>query len=169
MKKMPKQLYPEILVCGYPRSGTSVVTELVYGLTGYPKPPGFLYPDGKGSGYNEFVETYTIFHYLGHGVYDKQFFIERKFNNDIMWQEISTAIVRFLHRKKCFIFKENHLLTTISGFKDQFEGRKVVYVERDIKDVYRSILKRTEKDSSMFPFAEFMKDYALSTNAFTGS
>lgn len=167
--KHKKLKYPEIIVCGYPRSGTSLVTELCYMISGYPKPDGIIYRNEGHVGYNEFVETYTLFHYYVQEIFPKDFWHNRKYKEDVMWQEQARAIANFLQRKKCFIFKENYLLRTIGGFEKQFGDCKVIYVDRDISSTYRSICKMWNVDSNEMKFSEFMQEYSESINLFTGS
>jgi len=147
--------YPEIIVCGYARSGTSLVTELAYRITGLPKPDGLINQSDGLMGYNEFKETYIIFHYYVKKIFERRFWEERKYKDDIMWQEQAKALLNFLKRKKCFIFKENHLLTTISGFKQEFGHCKIIFVERDVSSVYLSLCKGWKLNSEQYPYSQF--------------
>ena len=167
--KTKKIRYPEVIVCGYARSGSSLVTELAYMLTGLPKPEGMVSIHENRLGYNEFQETYIIFHYYVKKIYKRDFWERRQYRTDIMWQEQAQALLNFLIRKKCFIFKENHLCSTISGFEKQFGHCKIIYVDRDVSSVYLSLCRGWNLSSEQYPFSAFISEYSQVLNLFTSS
>ena len=102
-------------------------------------------------------------------MYPENFWRDHKYNDDIMWQEMSRAVVSFINRKQCFVFKENYLLKTIGGFKTHFQWKKIIYVDRDISSVYRSMCKAFNYTNEQYRFSKFLTEYSDTINTFTGS
>ena len=149
-------MIPEILVVGYARSGTSLVTELAYILKNYPKPRGMISQGDNYAGYNEFIETFSFFHYCVFVIWNRAWWEMESYKDNPVWNNIGKAgILAFLHERHVKIFKENHLLTMIGGFPE-FRECKILWVKRDDFACYRSY-KKAFGDNAL-EYDDWMKD-----------
>ena len=132
------QTCPKVIVYGFPRSGTSLVTELI-GILGLSKGKlNIEKSETELQGYNEHRFSMGLFHliYVKYGI---DHFVTGAYKHEHWPIVYGSVLSDYLNWNNVEVYKENHLEYSIGAFIDTFGTNTVIiHMQRNEESLYNS-------------------------------